>query len=131
MPLPGAWAETAGPLASTVVLFVGFLVLTVVVWAVFRWLTVREQRSPEQHVGGDAAQPLLGLAERQAGLRLGGHVDAAAPESPEDAGLVVGIGPVQAVSVNSRPDTGTAYRRTDCRVLRGLDTVPFGCIRAR
>lgn len=48
VPLPGAWAETAGPLASTVVLFVGFLVLTVVVWAVFRWLAVREQRSPEQ-----------------------------------------------------------------------------------
>lgn len=48
VPLPGAWAETAGPLASTVVLFVGFLVLTVVVWAVFRWLAVREQRSAEQ-----------------------------------------------------------------------------------
>lgn len=45
VPLPGAWAETAGPLATTVVLFVGFLVLTVIVWAIFRWLAVREERA--------------------------------------------------------------------------------------
>lgn len=55
VPLPGAWAETAGPLATTVVLFVGFLVLTVVVWAVFRWLAVREERAAStEHRSADA-----------------------------------------------------------------------------
>ncbi len=45
VPLPDAWEETAGPLSLTVVLFVGFAVLTVVVWAVFRWLATREERA--------------------------------------------------------------------------------------
>jgi hypothetical protein len=45
IPLPNAWAATAGPLATTVVLFVGFMVLTVVVWAIFRWIAVREERA--------------------------------------------------------------------------------------
>lgn len=45
IPLPNAWAATAGPLTSTVVLFVGFMVLTVVVWAIFRWIAVREERA--------------------------------------------------------------------------------------
>jgi len=44
LPLPASWAETSGPLAQTVVLFVGFMVLTAVIWAVFRWITAREER---------------------------------------------------------------------------------------
>jgi len=45
LPLPGSWAETSGPLAQTVVLFVGFMVLTAVIWAVFRWIAAREERA--------------------------------------------------------------------------------------
>ncbi|MCA1943369.1 MAG: hypothetical protein LDL15_07165 [Yonghaparkia sp.] len=60
VPLPGAWAETAGPLASTVVLFVGFMVLTIVVWAVFRWLAVREERA----AAAQARESAAGVAKR-------------------------------------------------------------------
>jgi hypothetical protein len=56
IPLPNAWAATAGPLATTVLLFVGFMVLTVVVWAIFRWLAVRDERALHRDSAGNEAR---------------------------------------------------------------------------
>jgi hypothetical protein len=45
LPMPSSWAEASGPLAQSVLLFVGFMALTAVIWAVFRGITVREERA--------------------------------------------------------------------------------------
>lgn len=58
IPLPNAWAATAGPLATTVVLFVGFMVLTVVVWAIFRWIAVREERAATERASSERQSKL-------------------------------------------------------------------------
>lgn len=50
VPLPDAWAETAGPLSLTVLLFVGFGMLTVAVWLLFRWLAARDERAQASSV---------------------------------------------------------------------------------
>ncbi len=57
LPLPSSWAETSGPLAQTVVLFIGFMALTAVIWAVFRSITAREERATATAERNSTSQP--------------------------------------------------------------------------
>lgn len=69
LPLPSSWAETSGPLAHTVILFVGFMALTAIIWAVFRGITAREQRAADRAASAGAAVDRSARADESARLQ--------------------------------------------------------------